>query len=137
MQSPQYPESGAVYLAGTEGVTLRGCRLMYLQGNGVYLSGYNRGASVLDTELTMIGDSPIVLWGYTQSTDPMMPPGTGIDGSAGNQPRGSLIEGNLCHEYGLHQKQSSCVFMTKSMRTIIRNNVMFNAARAHINQNDG
>jgi hypothetical protein len=27
--------------------------------------------------------------------------------------------------------------MAKSMRTTIRKNVMFNAARAHINQNDG
>jgi hypothetical protein len=43
MQSPQYKESGAVYLAGTEGVILRGNRLMYLEGNGIYISGYNRG----------------------------------------------------------------------------------------------
>jgi hypothetical protein len=104
MQSPQYKESGAIYLSGTEGVTIRGNRLMYLEGNGIYLSGYNRGTNVVDSELTMIGDSPIALWGYTESSDPLLPPGTGVDGSAGNQPRGTVVEGNLCHEYGFHQK---------------------------------
>ena len=64
--------------------------------------------------------------------DSRMPPGTGIDGSQGNQPRGSVFEGNLCHEYGFHQKQSSCVMMAKSMQSTIRNNVFFNAARVRI-----
>ena len=58
-----------------------------------------------------------------------------MDGSDGNQPRGTHVRGNLCHEYGFNQKQSSCVFMAKSMETNITGNAMFNAARAHINQN--
>jgi hypothetical protein len=66
-----------------------------------------------------------------------MPPGTGIDGTDGNQPRGTQVTGNMCHEYGFNQKQSSCVFMAKSMQTNITGNIMFNAARAHVNQNDG
>lgn len=52
-----------------------------------------------------------------------------MDGSNGNQPRGTIIKGNLCHEYGMFQKQSSCVMMAKSMETTISGNVMFNAAR--------
>ena len=73
--------------------------------------------------------------GYTESPDDsLLPPGTGVDGSAGNQPRGTTVRGNLCHEYGLHQKQSSCVFMAKSMASTIEGNIMFNAARAHVNQ---
>ena len=89
----------------------------------------------MHSELTQIGDSPIAMWGYTTSDDPLMPPGTGMDGSDGNQPRGTQVHGNLCHEYGFNQKQSSCVFMAKSMETNITGNVFFNAARAHINQN--
>ena len=83
----------------------------------------------------MIGDSPVALWGWTKSDDPLLPPGTGVDGSDGNQPRGTQVIGNLCHEYGYNQKQSSCVFMAKSMETNITDNIMMNAARAHINQN--
>ena len=112
----------------------------------------------MHSELTQIGDSPIAMWGYTTSDDPLMPPGTGMDGSDGNQPRGTQVHGNLCHEYGFNQKQSSCVFMAKSMETNITgskivifldlravslanpkiitiSDIMFNAARAHINQN--
>ena len=138
MQSPQYPDTaGAIYLSGTEGVSIVNCTLKYLAGNAVYLAGFNRDASVVGSELTQIGDSPIALWGWTKSDDPQMPAGTGMDGSDGNQPRRTTITGNLCHEYGFNQKQSSCVFMAKSMQTNVTSNVMFNAARAHINQNDG
>ena len=38
------------------------------------------------------------------------------------------------YESGYNQKQSSCVFMAKSMQTNISGNLMFNAARAHINR---
>lgn len=108
MQSPQYADTaGAVYLSGTEGVRFEGCTFKYLAGNAVYLAGYNRDAAVVESELTQIGDSPIVQWGWTESTDPLMPAGTGMDGTAGNQPRGTQIIGNLCHEYGFNQKQSS------------------------------
>ena len=46
LQSPQYPEAGAVYLTGTENVVFDSCVFKYLDGNGVYLAGYNRGATV-------------------------------------------------------------------------------------------
>eukprot|EP00039_Didymoeca_costata_P023769 m.8181 g.8181 ORF g.8181 m.8181 type:complete len:1067 (-) comp3851_c0_seq2:220-3420(-) len=137
MQSPQYPQAGALYLAGTENITIENCVFKYLDGNAVFLAGYNRNTTVANSELTQIGDSPIALWGYTKGTDPEQPEGTGIDGSDGNQPRGTRVVSNLCHEYGFFQKQSSCVFMAKSMETTITGNIMFNAARAHINQNDG
>ena len=61
---------------------------------------YNRNATITNSELTQIGDSPIALWGYTQGDDPLQPAGTGIDGSKGLQPRGVDITRNLCHEYG-------------------------------------
>ena len=45
---------------------------------------------------------------YTWSADAEMPDGTGIDGSPGQQPRGSRLVGNICHEIGYNEKQSSC-----------------------------
>ena len=121
LQSPQYPEAGAVYLAGTENVVFDSCIFKYLDGNGtatstsinqsfwdqfhafshafptplsalrlssrarrvlyrwalairwydqlhstspgIYLAGYNRGATVRNCELAQIGDSPVALWG--------------------------------------------------------------------------
>ena len=91
------------------------CIWKYLDGNGVFIAGYNRNTTITNSELTQIGDSAIALWGYTEGADPLQPPGTGIDGSRGLQPRYVDITRNLCHEYGHHQKQSSCVFIAKSM----------------------
>eukprot|EP01047_Picozoa_sp_COSAG01_P027595 COSAG01_NODE_1826_length_9132_cov_12.328684_4_plen_104_part_00 len=94
-----------MYLTGTKNVTLSGCIWKYLDGNGLFVAGYNRNTTVTNSEFTQIGDSPIALWGYTEGADPLQPPGTGIDGSRGLQPRGVKISSNLCHEYGYHQKQ--------------------------------
>eukprot|EP01043_Picozoa_sp_COSAG02_P026848 COSAG02_NODE_1558_length_11928_cov_4.044974_10_plen_85_part_00 len=58
------------------GADLYARHLIVVQGNGVYLAGYNRDASIASSELTMIGDSPIALWGWTKSNDPLLPPGT-------------------------------------------------------------
>ena len=66
LQSPQYVESGAVYLAGTKNITFDFCLFKYLDGNGIFIAGYNRNVSVTNSELTQIGDSPIALWGYTR-----------------------------------------------------------------------
>ena len=47
------------------------------------------------------------------------------------------LAGNVFRELGIHEKQSSAVFLAKSFRTTIRRNVMFNLPRAAININDG
>ena len=46
------------------------------------------------------------------------------------QPHGSFLLP------GYHQKQSSCVFIAKSMFVNVVENVAFNGPRAHVNQND-
>ena len=148
LQSPQYDEAGAVYLSGTSGVRFVSCTFKYLDGNGVFLAGFNRNATITKSELTQIGDSAVALWGYTKASGAeqdldgapvpasALPPGTGIDGSDGNQPRGTVVSESLCHEIGFFQKQSSCVHMGKSMETSILDSVFFNGPRAHVNQND-
>ena len=62
LQSPQYKEAGAVYLTGTEAVLITNCTFKYLDGNGIFLAGYNRNVTITSSELTHIGDSPIALW---------------------------------------------------------------------------
>ena len=62
----------------------------------------------------------MVAWGETD----------GIDGTKGNQPRGTLVKSNLCHEIGLYEKQSSCWFQAKTAQTKIDSNLFFNGPRA-------
>ena len=137
LQSPGHAESGAVFLEGTEDVSIDATTFKFTDGNAVYASGYHRGLAITNSEFAYIGDTAIALWGYTSGDDPALPPGTGADGTAGNQPRFTTITGNLCREIGFNQKQSSCVFMGKQMSTTIAKNVMFNGPRAHVNENDG
>jgi hypothetical protein len=62
------------------------------------LSGYNRDALIKDVEAVWNGDSVLASWGVTD----------GIDGTSGEQPRGTVVDGLFCHELGQYEKQSSC-----------------------------
>ena len=63
--------------------------------------------------------------------------GAGIDGTGGEQPRGTVASENLVHEIGHFEKQSSGWFQAKSCQNIIKRNIMFNMPRAAIVFNDG
>lgn len=64
------------------------------------------------------------------------PDGTGIDGTGGEQPRFTTISGNIIHELGHYQKQSSMMFQAQSCQTTLKNNIFYNGPRANINFND-
>jgi hypothetical protein len=119
--------SGALFFEGTESVTVDGCLFKRLDGNALVLSGYNRNATVSNSEFVWIGESAMVAWGYSE----------GIDGTGGNQPRFTTITGNLVHEIGHFEKQASPWFQAISCQTTLSKNIMFNGPRALINFNDG
>ena len=75
------------------------------------------------SEFVWNGETAIAGWGYTDN----------MDGTSGEQPRGTLIENNFCHELGHFEKQSSCWFQAKTALTVLKNNIMFNGPRALIN----
>lgn len=134
--------SAALFAQGTEGLTVDGCLFTRLDGNGLFLSGYTRSAAITDNEFVWIGDTAIASWGFTKqqphnSSVYTLPDGIGIDGTEGNYPDGTVLDGNLVHEMGHYEKQSSFYFQAKSANTQIRNNIAFNGPRAGININDG
>merc|ERR1712048_1484228 len=61
----------------------------------------------------------------------------GLDGTAGDFPMDTTIEGNIVHELGMWEKQSSMWFQAKTAKTRIHRNLFFNGPRAGINFNDG
>ena len=137
-------KSGAVVLEGTEHVTLANLTVTKVDGNAVFIGGYNRNASVLDSEFVWVGDTAIALWGKTEMLPEhegaggggWQPDGTGINGTSGNQPRFTAVRGNIIHELGHYQKQSSMVFQAQSCQTSITNNIFYNGPRANVNFND-
>eukprot|EP00041_Stephanoeca_diplocostata_P018365 m.384320 g.384320 ORF g.384320 m.384320 type:complete len:858 (+) comp20990_c0_seq2:333-2906(+) len=117
---------GAVRLRNTENVTISDCLFDKLDGNAIFLDGYNRHATITHNEFVSLGASAIALWGYETR-------GYGTDG---NQPRFTVVTENICHEIGIYQKQSSCFFQAVSVQSTIRNNLFYNGPRAMVNFND-
>lgn len=116
-------KSGAITLEGTENVTLSNNTITRVDGNAVFIGAYNRHAAILDSEFEWIGDTAIALWGRTEMLKGgrPQPSGTGINGTGGDQPRFTLIAGNIIHELGHFQKQSSMVFQAQACQTTISN----------------
>lgn len=132
--------SGAIRVEGSERVLVDGISMTRVDGNAISINNYNRNLSVTNSELSWIGGTAIAAWGSTTQGrgggNVTLPEGVGIDGTTGNQPRGTKIMGNVIREVGMWQKQSSMFFQAQSCQTIIQNNLFFNGPRALINFND-
>lgn len=89
--------SAVVFIENAESVAVRGCVFERIDGNAVLLSAYTRNATIDSNEFVWIGATAVAAWGNTDGGDARLPLGYGLDGSAGNQPRGSHITNNLCH----------------------------------------
>ena len=75
----------------------------------------------------------------TQETVPIATVGSVdlIDGTNGNQPRGTKIVGNLVHEIGIYGKQISAYIQSLACQTEITGTIFFNGPCTGINFNDG
>jgi len=126
--------SAALFFEGTVGLSVEGCMLTQLDGNAIFFSGFNRQAKVLENEFVSIGESAVSQWCFS---DGSRVPGLGYDATAGNQPLGTVVTGNLVHEVGLWTKQNSFYFQSESFNNTIEANIAYNGPRAGINFDDG
>ena len=110
---------GAVFFENTEDCTVSNCTFERLDGNVLFLSGYNRRTLIADNEFSWIGHSCAAAWGYTNEED----------GTGGMQPRFTSLLRNYAREIGIIQKQSSFWFQGKACQSIIKDNVLFNGPR--------
>ena len=117
----------AVVVEGAENVTISKCLFYSPGGNGLLLNNYVRGAVIEGNEFVWVGDNAIVAVGSTQL----------IDGTDGNQPRGTKVIGNLVHEVGVFGKQVCAYVQSLACETELIGNIFFNGPRAGINFNDG
>ena len=124
--------AGAIFLQGTENVTFDRCSFERLDGNAVMVSGYNRHATIKNSDFAFIGGNAIAAWGYTNetATDPGRPgekienfPEAGVDGTDGNHPRYTTVTGCSAREVGLYEKQSSFFVQAKSAQSVVSGNV--------------
>ena len=124
-----FQDGGALRLAGTRNCSVMGSVFVNVGGNGVMVSGWNKGASITDSEFLWVGESAIVAGGDASHHDNSAP-----DALVGE---GLLLARNLGHEMGIFVKQAGFLYHTMSANTTVRSNVFFNGPRAGINLNDG
>ncbi len=131
---------GGVFFQGVRDAVVNGCRFRDMGGNAVFLSGFTRNVTVSDTEFRFIGDSAVAAWGFTRALGnetESLPDGVGIDGTGGEQPRGTRIVGNIVSDIGMSERQSSAWGEFKACSSEVRGNIFYNMPRAAININDG
>ena len=56
---------GALLAEGTENLLVNGCHFNKVDGHGVFISGYNRHATVSNSEFSWVGGSAMASWGRT------------------------------------------------------------------------
>ena len=134
--------SGAVLLEGTEYFTFESNYVTRCDGNGLFLSNYNRNASIIGNEFSWIGDSALQAFGSMSNclnekcSISLNYSNSGVDGRGGNQPRYTRVVGNLVREVGVYQKQSGMWAQHLTAATHIESNVFFNGPHAAVNFND-
>ena len=123
--------SGAILLQGTENVHIVGCHLTRIDGNGIFLSNYNRNTTIASNEMSWIGDGAIAAWGSTgrclnANCTRKLKYAVGPDARGGNQPRGTHVVGNLVpspgnvqyrvEKQGLFATSINCMFVQRNAK---------------------
>ena len=135
--------SAAVVARGTEGFAMEDCLVTRADGQGLLLEGYQRDARILRNDFEWIGSHAMVSWGRTSSclnancSRRVPNGGDGPDGRGGEQPIGTLVQGNVVHEAGIYERQGTMWNQALSAGTTLKDNIFFNCDRASINVNDG
>ncbi len=107
------------------------CAFSRIDGNAVFLSGWNRDAVIARNTFENLGQSAIALWGRTAEMSER-----GWDGSALEAPLNITVDANFAHDIGQIQKQSSFLFQAVAAMNTISNNIVFNIPRCAVNFDD-
>ena len=131
---------GAVFATGVSGLTVERVHFTQLGGNAVMLSEYARETTFHSCEFSWIGDSGISQLGSVKfdRTHDKSPESTDLlDGTDGEHPHGTTVQGCVFREIGVYGKQVSAFASALAYGASINGSIFFNGPRAGINWNDG
>jgi len=138
---------GAVFIEGTENVSIKNCEFTNLGGNVIVVSKYNRqveirGNHIHDcgaTGVTFVGDPSAVRspsFQYNQFV-PIAEMDT-VRGPANNQyPANCVVDDNLIYRTGRIEKQTAGVQISMAMDITVSYNSIYEVPRAGINVSEG
>lgn len=138
---------GALFIEGTEDITVKDCEFSNLGGNVIFVSNYNRNAIITGNHIHDCGASAISFVGSpTAVRSPSFQynefvPITEMDtikGPANNMyPKACTVDNNLIYRIGRLEKQTAGVEISMSMDITVSNNSIYEVPRAGINVSEG
>jgi hypothetical protein len=137
---------GSIFLEGTENITIKGCELNQVGGNGIFISKYNRQTAIKECYIHDAGASSIVFAGDPKSVrSPLFRyehnHTSAVDWTKGpkdnNYPKNCLVKDCLLVGSGRFEKQSAGVSISMSQEIIVSHNCIYDVPRAGVNICDG
>jgi hypothetical protein len=138
---------GALFIEGTENITVKDCEFSNLGGNVIFVSNYNRNTTITGNHIHDCGASAISFVGSpTAVRSPSFQynefvPITEMDtikGPANNMyPKACTVDNNLIYRIGRLEKQTAGVEISMSMDITVSNNSIYEVPRAGINVSEG
>ena len=139
---------GAIYLEGTENISIHGCSIVDVGGNAVTVSNYNRYTMIKNCEITEAGANSILFVGDLEAVrsplfgyESFFTDEENIDWTPGsktqNYPSKCIVEGNLLVRNGRVEKQSAGISLSICEEIYINHNTIYDVPRAGINICDG
>lgn len=139
---------GAIYLEGTENLSIDGCSIIDVGGNAVTISNYNRYTTIKNCEIEGAGANSILFIGDLEAVrsplfgyDNFFADEENIDWTPGpktqNYPSKCVVEGNLLVRNGSVEKQSAGISLSICEEINIYHNTIYDVPRAGINICDG
>ena len=139
--------AGAFLLTGAENFTIADSDFRDLGGNGVFVSGYDKGVTVEGNSFRDLGGSAIHFAGLVSATrSPAIGYWTGtktenLDTTPGpktdDYPRASTARDNLITDIGVTDKQAAGIAIDIAADITVSHNSIYDVPRAGINIGDG
>ncbi len=138
---------GALFIEGTEHITIKDCEFTNLGGNVIFVSDYNRDTKIVGNHIhntaasavSFVGNSsavrsPAFQYGEFVTLEEM----DTIKGPANDlYPKGGLVDNNLIYRTGRLEKQTAGVQISMAMDITVSNNSIYDVPRAGINISEG
>jgi hypothetical protein len=126
--------TGALTVKGTRNLVIDSSLFTRLDGLGIFITGFNRNLTIINSTFEWIGGTAMASWGDTgyalnANGTKTIPWPRGPDARDGNQPIGTKVLSNIVSDVGVWQKQSSFWFQATSAKTLLKGNVHFNGPR--------
>ncbi|MCK0191714.1 PDZ domain-containing protein [Arenibacter sp. F20364] len=138
---------GALFIDGTENVTIKDCEFSNLGGNVIFVSNYNRSATITGNHIHDCGASAVSFVGSPSAVrspsfqyDEFVP-FKELDTTKGPTnnlyPKACIVDNNLIYRIGRLEKQTAGVEISMAMDITVSNNSIYEVPRAGINVSEG